>query len=482
MWTIDRGSDSRHDGRMAADVASPPPAIDRAHWQDRLRELAESHDVPGAALGIMRWRPDGSDDQVEASYGVLSKATGVEATTDSLFQIGSITKVFTTTLVMQLVEQGRLDLDAPVRDVLPELHLKDPGAAEQVTVRHLLTHTSGIDGDLFTDTGRGDDCLERFVAGLREAAQTHPLGATWSYCNTGFVIAGRVLEKLAGTVWDTALRQQLLDPLGLERTVTLPEDALLFRTAVGHVSQGGGSPQPARVWTLGRSSGPAGLVTASVGDVLAFARMHLAGGRAKDATRVLGEAAVAEMQQPQAALPYRARGADSWGLGWMRLDWDGHFVLGHDGSTIGQAAFLRLLPDRGLAVALLTNGGHTDDLYEDLFREIFDELAGVALPPRFEPPATRPGVGIDDHLGTYERAGTRLEVFTQDGRAMLRTTITGPLAGLEPDPPDLELRPVGPDLFAVREPDVETWTPVFFYSLPGGGRYLFMSRATPKVD
>jgi CubicO group peptidase (beta-lactamase class C family) len=466
---------------MTADTGAHRTPIGQAHWQERLRALSARHLVPGAALGILRVGPGGSDDQVEASYGVLSKATGVEATTDSLFQIGSITKVFTTTLVMQLVEQGRLDLDAPVRDVLSELALADRAVAEKVTVRHLLTHTSGIDGDLFTDTGRGDDCLERFVAGLGEAAQTHPLGATWSYCNTGFVIAGRVIEKLTGQVWDTALRQRLLEPLGLEHTVTLPEEALLFRTAVGHVSEGGGESQPAKVWTLSRSSGPAGLVTASVGDVLAFARMHLAGGRAKVGTRVLGEAAAAEMQQPQAALPHHARGAHSWGLGWMRLDWDGHLVLGHDGSTIGQAAFLRLLPDRGLAVALLTNGGHSDDLYEDLFREIFDELAGVALPPRFEPPETAPGVRVDQHLGTYERAGTRLEVFIEHGRAMLRTTITGPLAGVEPDPPDLELHPVGPDLFAVREPSAQTWTPVFFYSLPTGDRYLFMTRATPRV-
>ena len=109
-----------------------------------------------------------------------------------------MTKVWTATVVMQLVDEGKLDLDAPIVDVLPELRLADADVAQQVTMRHLLTHTSGIDGDVFTDTGRGDDCLEKYVAQLDEAAQNHPLGATWSYCNSGFSLAGRVIEKLTG--------------------------------------------------------------------------------------------------------------------------------------------------------------------------------------------------------------------------------------------------------------------------------------------
>ena len=104
----------------------------------------------------------------------LNKDTGVEATTDSVFQIGSITKVWTATVAMQLVDEGLLDLDAPVADVLPELRLADPDVAKRVTMRHLLTHTSGIDGDVFTDTGRGDDCLEKYVAQLARGRAEPP--------------------------------------------------------------------------------------------------------------------------------------------------------------------------------------------------------------------------------------------------------------------------------------------------------------------
>ena len=136
--------------------------------------LAERHKVPGASLGILRIHSaDGStggrpDELVEAAYGFANAPARVEATTDTLFQIGSISKVWTATVAMQLVDEGKLDLDAPVVEVLPELQLADAEVTKTVTMRQLLTHTSGIDGDVFTDTGRGDDCVEKYVGLMSE--------------------------------------------------------------------------------------------------------------------------------------------------------------------------------------------------------------------------------------------------------------------------------------------------------------------------
>lgn len=460
------------------------PSLDRAHWQRRLVELAELHGVPGAALGILRHRPDGAAETVEVAHGVLNEQTGVETTPDSVFQIGSMTKVWTATLVMQLVDEGVLDLDAPLVEVLPELRLADEQVARRVTMRHLLCHTSGIDGDVFTDTGRGDDCLERYVAGLADVAQTHPLGATWSYCNSGFSLAGRVIEKLTGGTWDAALRERLVTPLGLEHTGTLPEEALLHRAAVGHVTIEGKVVRAATAFGLPRSAGPAGLVNSTVGDVLAFTRMHLAQGLAGDGTRVLGAASAKAMTEKHADLPDRHSLGDSWGLGWIRFRWDGRELVGHDGNTIGQSAFLRVLPDAGLAVTLLTNGGNTRDLYEDLFREIFAELAGIEMPRPLEPPAAPVAVDLSPHVGTYERASVRLEVIDGDA-ATLRATVTGPLAALVPDPvQELTLVPVERDLYVARAPEGgRTWAPVTFYALSTGERYVhFGVRATPRVS
>ncbi|GAA1820713.1 serine hydrolase [Actinomadura chokoriensis] len=471
----------RYAGREDAGPHRAP--VDAGHWRRRLAALAERHRVPGASLGILRLG-DGRDDEIaEAAYGVLNKDTGVEATTDSVFQIGSITKVWTATVVMQLVEEGLLDLDAPVVEVLPELRLADRDAAKNVTMRHLLTHTSGIDGDVFTDTGRGDDCLEKYTAVLADVAQNHPLGATWSYCNAGFSLAGRVIERLTGTTWDEAVRARLFEPLGLRRTITLPEEALLHRTAVGHVSPGGAEPRRAPVWQLPRSIGPAGLIGASAADVLAFARLHLTGGLAPGGARLLSEEGTAAMAARHAELPDTRTLGDSWGLGWIRDAWDGRRLIGHGGSTIGQNAYLQLLPDAGLAVVLLTNGGDTDGLYEDLYREIFADLAGVAMRPPLRPPAVPVAADIGPHLGTYERAGSRLEVLRGEDGPVLRVTRTGPLASMLPDTvSEHPMAAIQEDVFAVRDPGTDTWMPVTFYALPTGERYLHYGlRATPKT-
>ncbi|GAA0239836.1 serine hydrolase [Cryptosporangium japonicum] len=436
--------------------------VDAAHWQQRLARLADRHRVPGAQLGILS-----GDQLVELAHGVLHTGTGAPVRTDSVFQIGSITKVWTATVVMGLIDEGALTLDTPVAEIVPELRLADPEVTKAVTVRHLLTHTSGIDGDVFTDTGRGDDCIEKYVELLEEVGQNHPLGVTFSYCNSGYSLLGRVIEKVTGLTWDQALRERLFTPLGLTGTSTLPEEALLSSAAVGHHDG-----TPVRTWMLPRAIGPAGLINSTAADVLAFARAHLTGG-------LISAGSAAEMAAFQADLPDKQILGDSWGLGWIRFDWDGHRLIGHDGTTLGQAAFLRILPSAGLAVVLLTNGGHGRDLYEELFREIFGELAGVRVPRPFAP-GTYDG-DVTPYVGTYERAGVRMEVEADPPR--LRTTIIGPLAELEPDTVDeYTLVPAGPAVFAVKPPEAENWMPVTFYTLPTGEPYLhFGVRATPKV-
>lgn len=458
---------------------------DPAHWESRLRELAAKHGVPGAQLGILRLGADGApDDLVVATHGYLHVPTQTPVTAGTVFQYGSISKVWTATVILQLVDEGVTTLDTPVIDILPDFELADAEAARTVTLRHLLTHTSGIDGDVFTDTGRGDDNLEKYVALLKEQTQNHPIGATWSYCNAGFSVLGRVIEVLTGKVWDAAMREKLYAPLGLTATGTLPEEALLHPAAVGHVEGPDGEVQVAPVALLPRPLGPAGLITGTVEDLLRFARLHLAGGVAEDGTRVLSEESVAAMAAKEAELPDPYTLGDSWGLGWIRFDWDGHRLLGHDGNTIGQAAFLRILPEQGFAVALLTNGGHTRDLHMDLYREIFAELAGVEMARPLEP-VDGAVADIAPHVGRYERAGVQIDVLPPegDGRPVLRMTPTGLLAELEGgDPTDFELFPVeGDDLWATRSPGTETWMAVTFYALPTGERYVHLgARATPR--
>ncbi|GAB2963326.1 serine hydrolase domain-containing protein [Saccharothrix stipae] len=450
--------------------------MDINHWQGRLAELCVAHRVPGASLAVL------VDGEIhECATGVLHCGTGVPVTADSLFQIGSISKLYTATLIMQLVAEGRLDLDAPVASVLPGFAVADPVATETVTSRQLLTHTSGIDGDFFHDTGRGDDCLAAYVAACARLGQNHPPGATMSYGNSGFSVLGRIIEVLTGQVWDVALRERLLDPLGTRGTMTLPEDVLRFRSAMGHLGEPGEAPVPAPVWGLPRSAGPAGTINATAADVLRFARLHLDGGRTPDGTVVLAADHVAAMHRPVVEPPSSEATGMRWGLGWIAYDWPGGRVIGHDGATVGQKAFLRAVPEAGVAVALLTNGGVPAEVYQRLFTELLTEHAGVA-PPLFEPPAEPPVVPVGQYVGSYPREGYDVAVTERDGVLHLRGVTTGELAGINAVT-EVDLVPVEEGLFAARRNEHEPWVPVVFYRLPDGSPYLhFSMRAAPKRE
>src|SRR5690606_5876872 len=275
--------------------------------------LAAERGVPGAAVAVLK---DG--EIIDAAAGVLSTATNVDATADSVFQIGSITKVWTATLVMQLVADGLLDLDARLRDYLPEFRVADESAAAQITTRQLLSHQAGFEGDVFTDTGRGDDAIEKYVAGLADLPQVFAPGELFAYNNAGYSVLGRLVEVLREKTWETALMEHLAVPLGLTHVSPSPYEAILHRVAVGHVGPGeDGVETPAPLWALVRSNEPAGSMLAMrARELAAFAKMHVDGGVAGDGTRVLSEASVAAMQRKQVDLPRITGMGDAWGLGW----------------------------------------------------------------------------------------------------------------------------------------------------------------------
>jgi CubicO group peptidase (beta-lactamase class C family) len=436
--------------------------FDTARWQARFDELRAAHHVPGASLAVLS-----GGDLHELASGVLHRGTGVEVTTDSLFLSGSIAKVYTATLVMQLADAGLLDLDATVVSVLPEFATPDPEATRAITIRQLLSHTGGLTCDFTFDSGRGDDCLATYVKAAGQVALDCPPGTALSYSSLGYVVLGRIVEVLTGQTWDQALKDRLLTPLGLGHSVTLPEEALRFRVAMSHLGAPGQDPDPY------------GRVIISSGDLARFAQMHLDGGRG-----VLSADAVAAMRRREVDSPDKwTVDADGWGLGWTLYDWNGVSGYGHDGAAIGQYSYLRVVPHAGVAVALLTNGGRAPPLYAELFRELLDELAGVRMPDPFGPAAEPPVVDMARLVGDYRREGVVVTVAQDDDGARIRYAFVDGMKDFSP-PLEMDLVPVSETVFAATgggSSFSEEYVPVVFTTLTDGTDCVYIGmRATPR--
>jgi CubicO group peptidase (beta-lactamase class C family) len=289
--------------------------------------------------------------------------------------------VFTSTLVLQLVDDGLLDLDAPVRSILPNFRLRDPKAEAAVTTRHLLTHTAGFEGDAFVDTGDGDDAVARYLEIVAELPQLFAPGTTMSYCNAGYVVLGRLVEVLRGTTWARALQDRIATPLELTSLRTDLESA---------------NP---------RALAPAGsTLVLSLADLVAFAAAHLAGGLAPSGFRVLSVDTARALQalswpKPWAPDSGRALGWDIYGGPTQGF--------GHDGRTGRHSAMLRVLPVSGRIVAMAANGGDDVGLRASLDRML---LGPTAIPERRESDPTR-------LLGRYAGPTAEYSVYRDaDGR------------------------------------------------------------------
>ena len=344
----------------------------------------EENGVPGLAIGVLS---DG--EERHEAYGVTSIENPLEVTTETRFQIGSITKTFLGTAVSELVARGEIELDRPVREYVPELVLADADATERATMRHLLSHTGGWWGDYFDDTGWGDDAFSVYVERMRDLPQQTPVGELWAYNNAGFVLAGHVVERVTGRRVEDVIAELVLEPLELTSTTFWPWEVMTERFAVGHVGFGE-ELQVARPWQIGRYAAAAGGISSTTKDLLRYARPHLD-----------PPPALAPMQEPQA--PAGDEGE------WVGLTWYGEDRFGtirHGGGTNGQIAMLILAPARNYALALLTN--HSPGGLQAI--EAMSRAAGIA------PEERQPLEGVDtaDFAGVYETTIGRVTITTPE--------------------------------------------------------------------
>jgi CubicO group peptidase (beta-lactamase class C family) len=378
----------------------------------RVRELAEELEIPGAAVGVFH------DEQERYAYhGVTSVENPLPVDATTLFQFGSTGKTYTSVALLRLVEDGRVDLDAPVRRYVPELELRDPEVADSVTVLQLLNHTAGWDGDFFEDTGDGDDALARYVEHMVGLHQITPPGFIVSYNNAALSLAGRVIEKVTGSPYERSIRELVLDPVGLEHTFFFPNEVMTRRFVVGHRREEDGTIKVLRPWSMPRSGNPAGGMAASAPDQVRWARFHLDHGRTPEGAQVVAPELIARMQQSTAESP-GCDFADAIGISWLLSDVGGERLVAHGGSTLGQYSGFTMVPAHRFAIVSLTNAEPNGPRFNRLIRQwALNAYLGIEqTDPTHEP---RPADALADYAGTYGTFSIVLTLTVNDDHLLL---------------------------------------------------------------
>ena len=376
------------------------------------------YNIPAMSVAI--WK-DGV--LTQAAAGCLNISTDVEATTDSIFQIGSITKVMTTCLIMQLVDEGKVNLDKPVVHYLRDFMIADADASQSITVRQLLNHTNGIAGDYFpNDEGHQGNLIARFVDRCSSLPLMHPVGEMWSYSNAAFCVAGRLIEVVRGMSWYAAMDEYLFKPLGMAHSIADPKEMIRFRTAMGHVYDGDNTDRwvlPERAF-LSIGQAPVGSTPAmSAENLIRFARAHLEGGMNQQGQSWLSPESVKQMQVSHMELPKTSLISDKHtGLGWGMSSYHAGDIktVGHGGGTVGFLSMLQVVPEQNAAIAILTNGTRPSAI-GGITADLLAAVTGLDLQEP-EPASETPLVALEKITGDYECLDTLIKVTSTGGKLM----------------------------------------------------------------
>ena len=337
------------------------------------------------------------------------------------FLFGSVTKVMTTTLVLQQVERGAIDLDKRVVDYLPGFKLAIPGTAEKIRVRHLLTHTNGIDADLFLPDARGRDALGVFLEGLgRHCGALFAPEEYVSYSNGGMIVAGRLLEAVTGASYHELLERDVYAAVGMHDSCTSAEAAILRSTAVGHF------PDPATrgvrrtdMFMLPDSWAPAGATPiGTIRDLLAFSRTHLADGVSPLGKRVLST----EWSQRMRCVWHdmATPNLPPIGLGWLLVPFGETTALSMSGASPGGVAVLVVVPEHDLAFAAFGNDPRAMALHDQILLWLLREHLDLQVPELLS--ETDPATDLTPFVGTYRSNQLRVDVSVVDGLLEERMT------------------------------------------------------------
>jgi CubicO group peptidase (beta-lactamase class C family) len=343
---------------IGADPSAGAAAPSDIHAVDALvlRLMSEYH-VPGAALGLIK---DG-EVVMEKGYGLRDVENRTPVTTQTMFNIGSISKSFTALGIAQLVDQHKVDLDAPVIRYLPELRLSDPTARRMVTLRQLLSHSGGLPPDEQwppeVPPNRAD--IMREFATMPITAEP---GTRFQYCSRCVGLAAMVLEAVTDQSWEAYTRTHIFGPLGMATASFGPiglERATNVARPYRYDGASGTVLVPWRRLDYLDSLGPAGGINASIEDLTRYALFQL-GAEITSGVQILSKQRLEEMHRPQIAVPKSWTSVPiqdlHYGLGWFTGEYRGARIVFHNGSNPGYRASIMLAPSSHAGVIVLTNG------------------------------------------------------------------------------------------------------------------------------
>ncbi len=448
--------------------ADPP-----ANFDARVEEIRNQVGVPGMSVTIV----ENGQVKLAHGYGVRRLNTNDRVDADTIFQLGSVGKAFTSAALAVLVDRGEISWDDPVIDHIPYFQMYDPWVTREMTVRDLLVHRSGLGlgaGDLMF-VPRSSRSREDTVRALRHIPPATSFRSGYAYDNVLYAVAGQLVEEVSGKTWERFMREDVLVPAGM-RTAT--SDRVERRRTRNRAWPHGRRDGPmAGMGTqemmddsgraefdpeLGANAAPAGGVAASANDLGRWLAIQLAHGATPEGGRLFSEAQSHEMWRPQVHVPFGQAPEpvaastpqfNSYALGWMERDYQGHRLIMHTGAVFGAQSILILIPERnvGFSIAINSEDGEAalGLAYELLdhylgrpyydwgaawqsFVQQRDQRAVAALQQQQASPVpSQPSLPLERYAGRYEDAwyGPMTITRTADGKLMMDFTLTPGMTG-----------------------------------------------------
>tara|TARA_B100000029_G_scaffold373122_1_gene367299 strand:- start:266 stop:1792 length:1527 start_codon:yes stop_codon:yes gene_type:complete len=443
----------------------------KTYLSEHINKVAQKMFVSGSVFGVYH-----KGEQILIANGKRNINTGEPMTTDTAWLLGSITKVLTTTLLLKYVEAGKIDLDAPVVKYLENFRLKEPGAAEKIIVKQLINHTNGIDaGTLMPTSEYGPNAVKSYVDALSEMGTLFSPGEFIHYSNPGYSLAGRLIEKFSGKPFNLALEEEIYKPIGMSRSSTSAEQAILDRTAVGAFVDSKGEFRSTNMFMLPVSAAAAGATPiVTIEDIIAFGRTHLNDGIAPNGKRILNRELISSMHTP--TFDSRSPNVPPIGLGWWLIPIGGTTAWWHSGGSPGGYSNLTVLPEHDLVLASFNTGPGSAAMNEVISRIVLEDYLGLKLSVPFK--TKKPTKPMSYYTGVYELFQSRYTIKEVEDGLIVNSKflpfneeqirILSNFSGGNTEAPDIKLKLIQDNLFKVESLDED-----YFASFTG--RFGLMS-------